>query len=317
MDPEKLEAALACLRITRRDTTDFIKKLLAEPHPFQALTARDIGRLIPTRSGKGQDRETARKLVARPLVDVGILERVTRERDGSVVLGHPRARSPYCAYRLTRPFWETAQAGFGEAALQGFLGRNREAQARAQAHAVAASCLESPSETLHERLLDACLNHFRRIHLGAGFRCIYRDPVEGPRMTPELVLSLGAAGLALDTLHDPYPDLVFWNEQSGSLCLVEGVTSEGAIDARRLAVLKSWVRRCVRKRGRGAAVPKTTFVTAFVSWKAAAAFLGTVNRGTAVWVQDSPHTLVKVCGGAKNFFGKKSKPQHESTQLDV
>ena len=296
MDADTLATALVRLRITRRDTAEFLRKLLTEPQPLRALTANDIGRLIPTRNGKGRDRETARKLVARPLVEMGVLERVTRERDGSVVPGHPRPRSPFCAYRLTRAFWGAAQAGFANDAFRQFLGRNPEARVQAQAQAVAARCAEYPSESVHERLLDACSDHFRRIHLGEGFRCIYRDPTEGPRVTFELCLSLSAAGLSLDTLHDPYPDLVFWCERTGALCIVEGVTSEGAIDARRLATLKAWLKK------QGAKGVPTTFVTAFLSWKAAAPFLGAVSRGTAVWVQESPHALMKVCGRMKNFF---------------
>lgn len=298
MNAEKLAAAMACLRITRRETGEFLRKLLAEAHPCQALTPKDIGKLVPTRNGKGRHREAVRKLVARPLVDMGILECVTRERDGTVTPGHPRPRSPYCAYRLTQAFWRVAEAGFEEAAFQAFLRNNREARTQAQAQAVEARCQLYTSESLHERLLDACSDHFHRIHLGDDFRCVYRDPVDGPRLTPELCLSLGAAGLRLDAPHDPYPDLVFWNERTGSLCIVEGVTSEGAIDARRQAALTNWVRRCLEK----TKTPRITFVTAFVSWRAAAPFLGAVGRGTAVWVQESPHALMRVCGRMKNFF---------------
>lgn len=130
----------------------------------------------------------------------------------------------------------------------------------------------------HEMLVDACVKHLAGIHFH-NHKLVYRDPSHGPRAD----VRLQEAGLWMSK-NDPYPDLVFWNEVGGSLCVVEAVTTEGAIDGRRHRMLAEWI-------SRSRPDAEVTYVTAFCSWKAASLYMGSLGKGTKAWVLESPLDL--------------------------
>lgn len=199
----------------------------------------EIGRLLPTRTGRRRDREAVRKQVIRPLLERGILEKVTRQRDGTFVPGHPIPRSPRCCYRLT---------GTGTHVNP--------------VPVVAWS---------HERLVDACAACWETW----GYVVVYRDPADGPRVTAQSLHCLRSIGLDVNVHRDPIPDLVLWNVGTKTLCVVEAVMTEGAIDDRRQRQLDAWLGRFGRR---------AELVTAFPTWKKAARFMDTLSLRSDVWV---------------------------------
>jgi hypothetical protein len=270
---EKVVRVVSKLGIYRPDTREFLKKLVHYRDPFQALTCRDIGKMIPTQTGNRRDREVVRKEIARPLIELGLLEKVTRRRNGSILKGHPIAKSPNCAYRLTVTFWKILNSERPLDLLDDTLRRRVHTQD---------ICAGDASS--HERLMDACVDHLARIHLGPGHKLVYRDPSHGPRVDLENLLMLSAAGLTMDPVNDPCPDLVFWNESDGSLCVVEAVMTEGAIDDRRHRILRTWI-------ASHQPAVEVTYVTAFGNWRTASTFMRTLSKTTRAWVWESPFDL--------------------------
>ena len=252
--------------IKRQDTRDFLCKLVLSQNPFRALTSSDIGTMVPTQTGKRRDREVVRKKIARPLVELGFLEKCTRQTDGAVVQGHPIAKSPNCAYRLTQKVWNLLS---NKAPL---MDDRMERCARKEE-------IGSMPISSHEMLVDACVTHLADIHFH-GHKVVYRDPSHGPREDERLE----KAGLCMSSTSDPYPDLVLWNEGDGSLCVVEAVTTEGAIDGRRHRVLAEWIRRSRPD-------AEVTYVTAFASWKTACSYMGSLGKGTKAWILESPFDI--------------------------
>lgn len=266
---QRAASLLTKLGIARLDTRKLIEKLVQSPEPFQALTSREIGHKIPTQSGKDRDREPCRKEIAQPLVELGLMEEVTRQPDGSLILGHPVANSKHCAYRLSAAFWQALVSGNLDATL-----RRRIAQESARSDA---------AKSTHETLMDACETHLASIHWANAYQLVYRDPSHGPRVDLQNMLRLSAAGLSLDPCNDPCPDLVFWNEATDALCVVEAVMTEGAITERRQRVLHAWLTRHSQK--------KVLYVTAFATWKIASKFMPTLSPQSSVWIQESPLQL--------------------------
>lgn len=248
----------------RKDSLCFLRRLMKSDDPFRALTTREIGHMVPTRHGNPRDRELVRKKMLRPLVDLGVLEKVTRQASGVVLPGHPISKSPHCAYRLTRVIGE----------------KNDTFQ-----KCVDTQCIFVDSSK-HEQLMDACLEHLVRLHFPNVVN-VYRDPSHGPRVNLKEMVALSAVGLEMDPLHDPCPDLVFWCEATDRLCIVEAVTTEGIIDDQRRRQLQEWV----WKYNPGMEV---MYVTAFCSWKVASAFMSKIGQHTRVWVQESPFQLWNV-----------------------
>ena len=270
---EKLVRLVSKLGIQRPDTRDFLKRLVQYRDPFQALTCNEIGKIIPTQNDNRRDREVVRKEIARPLVELGLLEKVTRQNNGSIIKGHPIANSPHCAYRLTVTFWTIVNSETPLDLLDDTLRRRVHTQE---------ICAGEASS--HERLMDACVDHLARIHLGSDHKLVYRDPSHGPRVDLENLLMLSAAGLTMDPVNDPCPDLVFWKETDGNLCVVEAVMTEGVIDNRRRRILSAWIASHQPQ-------VQVTYITAFATWKTASAYMRTLSKNTSAWVQESPFEL--------------------------
>lgn len=270
------------LNLRKPEILLFLKALAKHPTPRFPRTSHEIGKLVPTRNATPRDREEVRKTIVRPLLELRILEKVTRKRNGEVVHGHASPRSPHCAYRLTSLFCKA-------------LNNPRDGWDAYLEHSPKASeALQTTEMVLvdgrsdHETLIETCLSQFSPFHLGESYKCIFRDSLTRPRVTNDMLFRLGAANLHLKTLTDPIPDLVFWNETKGELCIVEAVTTEGMVDDRRKAMLTQWVSRY------NPSLTQITFVTAFLTWKVAAKFMPSISKETYVWVQENPLQMCRV-----------------------
>jgi hypothetical protein len=237
----------------------------------RCLTPAQIGSLIPTSTGKDKDREEVRKKTLKPLLDLGFVDKVTARPGKHVILGHPVPKSPYCAYRVSQDLVRHVLTGspfdFNDLAQE-----------------TTSSLNIFDASSTHEQLMDSCIVHFAAHHL-PGAHLIYRDPCHGPKMDLESAIKLAAAGLELDAGKDPIPDLVFWNEHTDEITIVEVITSEGVIDDARLRVLKRWV--LSHRPGM-----QVKCVSAYITWKAACRFLGTTAKGSFIWVQETPFRMM-------------------------
>lgn len=205
-----------------------------------------MGTLLRTRNGRRKDREAIRRRFVRPLLEMGMLEKVTRLKCGAVVPGHPVPRSPRCCYRLTSTSSTIPRP--------------------------AAGILPSRPVSTHEGLMDACCHYWE----ARGYVRVYRDPCEGRKITLQDAGRLAEAGLGLDLRWDPCPDLVFWHPATLAVCVVEAVISVGPIDDRRRRELGAWLGKY--------RTGDVDYVTAFASWRNAVRFLPTLSPQSAVWV---------------------------------
>lgn len=240
-------------------------------NPERSLTPNQIGPLIPTSTGNGRHREEVRKKTLKTLLDLGFVEKVTAKPGRPVILGHPVPRSPYSAYRVRQDLVDHVLTGSAF-----------EFNDHAQEAAETLNIFDSSST--HEQLMDSCVVHFAANHL-PGKLLIYRDPCHGPKVDLDAAVKLAAAGLELDAGKDPIPDLVFWDERSDEVTIVEAVTSEGVIDNARRHVLQAWVHS--HRPG-----IEVKYITAFLTWRAASRFIGRTAKDTFVWVQESPFRLL-------------------------
>lgn len=265
---DRLRFLLQRVGVARQDAQLLMSKMLENPE--LALTPAQAGKLIPTRTGNRRDRELVRKQIFIPLEELGFFEKVTAKPGRTVLLGHPIPKSPFCAYRLTRHLVDHVRDG-----MPWELGET--------AKKVVDSLNIFEASSTHEQLMDSCVVHFADWHL-PGFQLLYRDPAQGPKVRLEDLVKLSAAGLRIDILSDPCPDLVFWDEKNDTLCIVEAVTTEGIVDDRRKRNLHHWVHR--HRPG----MP-IKCVTAFHSWKRATPFMKDMAKDSYVWIQESPFRL--------------------------
>jgi type II restriction enzyme len=89
------------------------------------------------------------------------------------------------------------------------------------------------------------------------------------------------------SVHDKFPDLVFWWEAKRWLILVEAVTSHGPFSPKRRAELESLLMRSSHHR---------VYVTAFPSRKEFKQHLDDIAWETEVWVADTPDHMIHYNG---------------------
>ena len=265
----RLHLLIQRMGIHRKDSQLLLHKTIKNPE--RPLTPSQIGQLIPTNTGRRRDRELVRKKVLRPLVELGLFEKVTAHPRKGILKGHPIPKSPYCAYRLTPSLILHLEKGTPIETL----GQKAE-------EVLECADIFDPLST-HEELVDSCIVHFAEKHL-VGFRLIYQDPRHGPKLDLSCIVKLAAAGLEINPGRDPLPDLVFWDDVSDKLCIVEVVVTEGIIDDLRRCTLENWIHE--HRPGM-----EVKYVTAFCSWKSASHFMPHIAANTSVWVQESPFKL--------------------------
>lgn len=228
------------------------------------------------------DRE-GRDYWLKPLWEIGAIEKVYFDSSqGSFLAGHPIAKSPNSAYRLSRSFIDILESGEGQWQLliNEWIDADRVRE-RLALQAAQADQTAMIVESAHSRLIRASRDVYAPRFL-TGYNVIYIDDGDGDRITAEQQLALEAAGLTL-TIEDAMPDVLLWNPQTNYLWVIEAVTSDGEVDIHKVNSLQRFATRN-NKAGIG-------FTTTYLTWKSAAQRQSTVKNlaeNSFLWIQEDP-----------------------------
>ncbi|WP_440885873.1 BsuBI/PstI family type II restriction endonuclease [Vibrio campbellii] len=226
------------------------------------------------------DRE-GRDYWLKPLWEIGAIEKVYFHSASSDFLpGHPVAKSPNSAYRLSDEFIAILEAADGEwqemaaAWIQEDVLRERLALQAEQAEETGQLV-----ESQHSRLIRASHQVYAPRFLD-GYDVVYIDDGDGDRITEEQRALLESAGLDI-RLDDAMPDVLLWNPTTDMLWVIEAVTSDGEVDNHKKASLTEFAVRN-EKSGVG-------FTTTYPTWKKAAerqSQLKNLADDTYMWIQE-------------------------------
>jgi len=226
------------------------------------------------------DRE-GRDYWIKPLRDLGGFEAVTL-LDGAFVPGHVKAKSPNSGYRLSESFVAILQAPADEweSLLVAWAAKDA-ARERLTFQAEMAETARLLVDSGHAELIAASVQHYAPRFL-PGYRVLYVDDSDGDRISDAERAAMAEAGAML-TLDDPMPDVLLWHPETDWIWVIEAVTSDGEVDAHKVAGMKRFAERC-GKAGVG-------FTTTYRTWKEAAARQGThrnIAVSTYIWIQADP-----------------------------
>lgn len=246
------------------------------------------------RGGTRLDRE-GRDYWIKPLRDVGAVEAVYLQPEtGAFVLGHPVAKSPNSAYRLSGSFREvlTASEPTWEKVLQEWI-REDNVRTRLRRQADLARLARSAVDTKHGDLINACLSFYAPAFL-PDFKVLYVDDGDGDRITEAQRLALATAGVTLG-LGDAMPDILLWDTSTDRLWVIEAVTSDGEVDLHKVNRLTDLARRSGAK--------EIGFTTAYQTWKVAAARQSkhkNLPPDTYLWIMEDPTKHFHAIEAAEN-----------------
>lgn len=242
--------------------------------------ASHIGSL--QRNATKLDRE-GRDYWIKPLRDTGAVEPVyLQPTTGAFILGHPVAKSPNSAYRLTAEFKSILEAPEGE--WQGRLAdwiREDNVRQRLELQAKLAQVARSAADTKHSDLIVACREHYAAQFL-TGYKVVYVDDGDGDRITKAQAADLAAAGITF-TLGDSMPDVLLWNPVTNAMWIIEAVTSDGEVDLHKVAQIQALAARCHKS--------NVGFTTAYQTWRTAASRQSRLKNlpvGTHLWIMEDP-----------------------------
>ncbi|UVF19986.1 hypothetical protein HPT29_002205 [Microvirga terrae] len=233
------------------------------------------------------DRE-GRDYWIKPLRDLGGIEAILLH-EGEFISGHPVAKSPNSAYRLSEDLKAVLRAPDDQwEALLSKWSAEDAVRARREFQALAAEAAKLLVGTGHSALIQASIDQYAARFL-KGYEVVYVDDGDGDRITDEDRAKLAKAGIEL-TLADAMPDVLLWNRQTDRLWVIEAVTSDGEVDLHKVAQLSALAKRCGKV--------GIDFTTTYQTWKEAAARQGkhgNVAVGTFIWIQGDPakHLLVQ------------------------
>jgi hypothetical protein len=232
------------------------------------------------------DRE-GRDYWIKPLRELGAVEPVFLN-GAAFIAGHPIAKSPNSAYRLSTDFKKILQAKDGqwEKDLAAWSSRDavrRRAEHRAKVEEEARKQVDSG----HSQLISDSVAHYAQRFL-PEYEVIYIDDGDGDRITEEDKRKLAKAGITLQ-LGDAMPDVLLWNKKTDRLWVIEAVTSDGEVDFHKVEQLVKLAKRCGKK--------GVDFTTAYRNWRDAAS-RQEKNKNLAidtyVWIQSDPAKQFKV-----------------------
>lgn len=243
------------------------------------ILQRDSGKL---------DRE-GRDYWIKPLRELGGFEAITLE-DGEFIPGHVKAKSPNSCYRLDEALKAVLKAP--DDAWRDMLAewaRDDVSRERRAFQAEMAEAARKLTDSGHAHLIKASVENYAPRFL-SGYQLLYVDDADGDRISNAERAKMAEAGVAL-TLEDAMPDALFWNPETDHLWVIEAVTSDGEVDAHKVAQMKRLAERC-GKAGVG-------FTTTYRTWKEAAARQGkhqNIAYDTFIWIQGDPAKQFKVTG---------------------
>lgn len=298
---ERVASVLAAIDCATDDMVDAVYALLDEGNSWFArapaglrfadgATTAHIGTHVGVlqRGGSKLDRE-GRDYWIRPLRDMGAIEAVYFYSDkGKFIPGHPVAKSPNSAYRLSEDFVDILKAGEDSwpEMLAEWVGEDRVRE-RANLQAQMAERSRRIVDTKHSDLIALCASVYVPKFL-PGYRVLFVDEADGERVTTGEISALNRAGVTI-TLADAMPDILLWNPSTDWLWVVEAVTSDGEVDAHKVVQMNHLAGRS-RKAGIG-------FTTAYASWRDAARRQGqhkNIAPGTFVWIAEDPSKQLHV-----------------------
>jgi hypothetical protein len=252
----------------------------------EGATTAQIGAYIGILKRGGElklDRE-GRDHWIKPLRAIGGINPVTFDRAGARMLqGHPHPKSPNSAYRLDESFCRLLNGPpqTWEKRLYDWLSEDaRRRRAQVQAEAVAATLMVTGSA--HQRLIDQCREVYAP-KLLPDWNILFVDDADGDRISQQERAQLLVAGVDLQ-LGDAMPDLLLHRPDSDEFWVIEAVTSDGEVDAHKVAQMTAALRR---------SRPTATvmFTTAYPDWATAARRQGAhrnIEAGTFVWIAADP-----------------------------
>jgi hypothetical protein len=244
------------------------------------------------------DRE-GRDYWLKPLVDIGAIEWCYLPSTSDTKLlsggnqfypGHPKAKSPNNAYRLTRSFVEilTADEGQWKIMLGKWIGAD-ETRKRLELQAILAEQVRKLTDNSHSELILLCAENYVPKFL-PDFRVVYIDDGDGDRITGAQKDKLEEVGLEI-TLHDAMPDLLLVNGALTELWVVEAVTSDGEVDNHKKKQMTAFAQKHGMKVG---------FTTAYPTWKKVAERQKKTGNNLAVgsylWVMEDGSKNYKIEG---------------------
>ncbi|CNG20460.1 methyltransferase-endonuclease [Yersinia enterocolitica] len=235
------------------------------------------------------DRE-GRDYWLKPLWEIGALEKVMLDSNTMVfVPGHPIAKSPLCAYKISEDFKSILNSpnGVWESLAKGWISEeNKRQRLNFQAEMIqkAKESVHSP----HSKLIADSCQYYVPMFL-KGYEIIFIDDGDGDRITDEQRDKLIYAGLTLQ-LKDSMPDILLWNRQNDSLWVIEAVTSDGEVDIHKVNNMTAFAKR----NGKG----DVGFTTTYQTWKKTAERqqkYKNIAHGTYIWIQEDPSKNLYVC----------------------
>lgn len=205
--------------------------------------------------------------------------------------GHPKAKSPNNAYRLSQSFVHILKApdDAWEQMLAQWVSEDK-VRTRLDLQAKAAEVVRKLTDNSHSEVIKAGAEFYAPKFL-PGYKVIYIDDGDGDRITDEQKQLLKCAGLEID-IADAMPDILFWNEESDMLWVYEAVTSDGEVDLHKVSQLNAFCKR-FNKAGIG-------YTTAYPTWKKAAERQKKTGNNLAInsymWIVEDAAKQYKVEG---------------------
>jgi len=187
------------------------------------ILQRDNGKL---------DRE-GRDYWIKPLRELGGFEAITLE-NGEFIPGHVKAKSPNSCYRLDEALKAVLKAP--DDAWRNMLAQWARDDVSRERRAFQAEMAEAARKLIdsgHAHLIKASVENYAPRFL-PGYQLLYVDDADGDRISDAERTKMAEAGVAL-TLEDAMPDALFWNPATDHLWVIEAVTSDGEVDAHKVA----------------------------------------------------------------------------------
>ncbi|MFD2165167.1 BsuBI/PstI family type II restriction endonuclease [Thalassotalea euphylliae] len=228
------------------------------------------------------DRE-GRDYWLKPLWEIGAIEKVYfNSKDSLFISGHPKAKSPNSAYRLSDEFISILEAkdGLWQEMAESWI-QEDVLRERLKLQAEQAEEAKKSVESAHTVLIKASHQVYAKRFL-RGYEVVYIDDGDGDRVTEDQKVILSKAGLLLK-LGDAMPDVLLWNPDTDHLWVIEAVTSDGEVDNHKKVSLIEFAERN-KKAGVG-------FTTTYPTWKKAAerqSQLKNLADDTYMWIQEDP-----------------------------
>jgi len=196
--------------------------------------------------------------------------------------GHPIAKSPYSAYRLTPSFTEILKSPEGkwQELLKVWIQKD-EIRKRLEFQAQMAEATRLRIDTKHADLINSSIRDYAPKFL-PGFEVIYVDDGDGDRITEDDKEKLSEAGITI-LLGDAMPDVLLWSREKNALWVIEAVTSDGEVDNHKVAQMTNLAQRSGMK--------DIGFTTAYRTWKEAAKRQDCDKNlavRTFVWIMSDP-----------------------------